>query len=129
MSMARREVIEVPGLGHSNPIPLAVKIGSMIFSGGISGQDPATGKAPSDPGQQIVLAFQNMQKIIEAAGGTTDDIAKVVVYLRDMKLREQVNVEWVKMFPDAENRPVRHTMPTDSPTNPGIQLEMTAVLS
>jgi len=126
--MARRQVIEVHGLGHSNPIPLAVKIGSMVFSGGISAQDPATGKVPSDPGEQIVLAFQNMQKIVEAAGGTTDDIAKVVVYLRDMKLREQVNVEWVKMFPDAENRPVRHTMPSESPTNPGIQLEMTAVL-
>jgi enamine deaminase RidA (YjgF/YER057c/UK114 family) len=126
--MARREMIEVPGLGHSNPIPLAVKIGSMVFSGGISGQDPATGKVPSEPEAQIALAFQNMQKIVEAAGGTTGDIAKVVVYLRDMQLRAQVNSEWVKMFPDAEDRPVRHTMPSDSPTNPGIQLEMTAVL-
>jgi len=32
------------------------------------------------------------------------------------------------MFPDEHDRPVRHTMPSDSPTNPGIQLELTAVL-
>src|SRR6266496_3601110 len=128
MSMARREVIEIPGLGHSNPIPLAVKIGSMVFSGGISGQDPATGKVPSEPERQVTLAFENMQKIVEAAGGTTSDIAKVVVHLKDMQLRSVVNVEWVKMFPDEHDRPVRHTMPSDSPTNPGIQLELTAVL-
>jgi len=93
MSMARREVIEIPGLGHSNPIPLAVKIGSMVFSGGISGQDPATGKVPSEPERQVALAFENMQKIVEAAGGTTSDIAKVVVHLKDMQLRSVVNVE------------------------------------
>ena len=69
--MARREVIEIPGLGHSNPIPLAVKIGSMVFSGGIMGQDPATGKVPSDPERQVSLAFENMQKIVEAAGAPT----------------------------------------------------------
>jgi 2-iminobutanoate/2-iminopropanoate deaminase len=128
MPMARREVIEIPGLGHSNPIPLAVKIGSMVFSGGIMGQDPATGKVPSDPERQVALAFDNMQKIVEAAGGTTGDIAKVVVYLKDMQLRSLVNVEWLKMFPNADDRPVRHTLPSDSPTNPGLQLELTAVL-
>lgn len=126
--MARREVLELPGLGHSNPIPYAVKIGSMVFTGGISGQDPSTGNVPADPEQQVAHAFRNMQAVIEKAGGTTDDIAKVTVYLKDMALRQLVNVEWVKMFPDEHNRPVRHTLPSDSPTNPGIQLEMTAVL-
>jgi len=126
--MARREVLELPGLGHSNPIPYAVKIGSLVFTGGISGQDPATGNVPSEPEQQIALAFRNMQAVVEKAGGTTDNIAKVTVHLRDMSLRQQVNVEWLKMFPDEHDRPVRHTLPSDSPTNPGIQLEMIAVL-
>lgn len=126
--MARREVLELPGLGHSNPIPYAVKIGSMVFTGGISGQDPATGNVPADPEQQVVHAFRNMRAVIEKAGGTTDDIAKVTVYLKDMALRQLVNAEWVKMFPDEHNRPVRHTLPSDSPTNPGIQLEMIGVL-
>jgi 2-iminobutanoate/2-iminopropanoate deaminase len=126
--MARREVLEIPGLGHgTNPIPLGVKIGSMVFSSTIMGQD-TTGETPNEPDQQIALAFQNMRRLVELAGGTTDDIAKVVVYLKDLRLRELVNVEWVKMFPNAHDRPVRHTIQSDSPTNPGIQLEIIAVL-
>ena len=127
--MARREVLEIPGLGHgTNPIPLGVKIGGMVYSGTIMGQDPDTGATPSEPEQQIALAFQNMRRLVELAGGTTDGIAKVVVYLKDLRLREQVNVEWLKMFPDEHDRPVRHTIQSDSPTNPGIQLEIIAVL-
>jgi len=43
---------------------------------------------------------------MKAAGGTTDDVAKMTVFLKDMKHREHVNREWLKMFPDENNRPV-----------------------
>jgi 2-iminobutanoate/2-iminopropanoate deaminase len=128
--MPKRQVIEIPGLvpHGSNPIPTAVKIGNLVFTGSIPGQDPATTTTPDDPAQQIALAFQNMRRIVEAAGGTTEDIAKVEVRLRDLALRELVNAEWVKMFPDPHNRPVRHVSRADLMGNTVIQLEMIAVL-
>lgn len=128
--MAKRQVIEVPGLAlHGDqPIPAGVKIGNMVFSGGISGQDPATQTIPDDPARQIALAFENAQRIVEAAGGTTADIAKVSVSLKDMSQRGLVNDVWLRMFPDAHDRPVRHTTRSELQANRVIQLEIIAVL-
>ena len=70
-----------------------------------------------------------MKNIIEAAGGTTDGIAKVIVYLKDFKHREIVNKEWVAMFPDENNRPARHTMTSSELRGKTlIQLDVTAVV-
>jgi enamine deaminase RidA (YjgF/YER057c/UK114 family) len=41
-----------------------------------------------------------VKAIIEAAGGNTEGIIKMTVYLRDRDNREPVNAEWVRMFPD-----------------------------
>ena len=128
--MAKRQVVEVPGLKlhGAQPIPPAVKIGNMVFTGGIAGQDPQTNKVPDELERQVVLAFENMRRIVEAAGGSTDDIGRVDVYLKDMGTRELVNREWLKMFPDESNRPCRHTTRLDLPGNYAIQLQMIAVL-
>jgi 2-iminobutanoate/2-iminopropanoate deaminase len=69
-----------------------------------------------------------MKNIIEAAGGSTDSIAKVIVYLKDFKHRELVNKEWLAMFPNEDNRPARHTMQFDLRGKTLIQLDVTAVL-
>ena len=129
--MPKRQVIEIPGItAHSNsmPIPLAVKIGNMVYTGSIPGKDPATDELGATPEDQIRLAFANMRRIIELAGGTTDDIAKVDVRIRDMSLRDAVNKYWVEMFPHEEDRPARHTAASNLAGNAVIQMEMIAVL-
>lgn len=127
--MAKRQSLDGPGLPrHSNPIPAAVKIGNMVFSSPIGGQDPDTGTSHTEPEKQVEQAFLNMRRIIEAAGGTTDDIARVTVYLKDLQYRELVNKEWLKMFPDEHNRPARHSIKADLPGTAVLQLEMIAVL-
>ena len=128
--MAKRRVLQIPGLaGHGRiPIPTAIQIGNQVFTGSIAGQDPTTVQTPDAPEQQMAHTFANMRRIVEAAGGTTDDIAKVEVRLKDMALRELLDQEWVRMFPDADNRPVRHTSQANLPANLVVQLEMTAVL-
>ena len=45
--MARREVIELEGFAHGNPIPVAVKIGNMVYTGGVAGTNEA-GTTPAD---------------------------------------------------------------------------------
>jgi 2-iminobutanoate/2-iminopropanoate deaminase len=128
--MAKRQVIEIPGLEvhGANPIPLAVKVGNMVYTGSITGRDPSNNVVPDDAEQQIAIAFASMKRIVELAGGTTEDIAKVDVNLKDMALREIVNREWLKMFPDPQSRPARHTVRADVPANMVIQIEMVAVL-
>ena len=125
--MARRETIELEGFAHGNPIPVAVKIGNMVYSGAVSGTNE-TGTTPSDPDEQIGQVFKNVQRIVEAAGGTVADIAKIDVKLRDMSHRSIVNKHWLAMFPDEHDRPARHTTRDDLPGSLVIQVEMTAVL-
>jgi hypothetical protein len=57
--MAKRQSLKVPGITHGpNPIPSGVRIGGLLFSGGISGQDPAPTRSAG--GEQAELAFQNL---------------------------------------------------------------------
>jgi len=126
--MARREVIHVEGTRHQNPIPTAIKIGNMVFTSAIIGSDPATGEMPEKVEDEVANLFYYMRKIMEKAGGTTDDIAKVSVYVTDREYKKIVNKEWLKMFPDENNRPVRHTTVKNLREGLRVQIEMTAVL-
>lgn len=126
--MAKRTVIEIPGLSHNAPIPLGAKIGNMVFSSAISGKDPATGVLSPDPDQQADVLFQNIRRFMEKAGGTPENIGHVTVFLKDEKYRESINKEWVKMFPDEHDRPARHAVTGDLRGQMLFQVELIAVL-
>jgi 2-iminobutanoate/2-iminopropanoate deaminase len=125
----KRQSLKVPGITHGpNPIPSGVRIGGMLFSGGISGQDPTTNTIPPEVEQQAELAFENLARLLEAAGGSTDDIGHVTVYLKDLAHREHINREWLKMFPNEDDRPTRHTLKADLQGNTLLQLQIIAVI-
>ena len=125
----KRRSIEIPGFQHDNPIPSASQIGRFVASGAISGKDPQTGKIPDGIEEQCALVFTHMRHIVEAASGTTEDILKVTVWLKDGAHRKVVNQEWLRMFPDAESRPARHTfVGQELPGNILVQCELLAVL-
>lgn len=127
--MGKRHSIKGKGIpSHPQPFPTAIRIGNMVFSSAIGGHDPETRQPPKEKEAQITQAFVNMRAIVETAGGTVDDIGKVVVYLRDKGDRDLVNAEWTRMFPDDDDRPVRHTVTSDLPGRLFIQLEFVAVL-
>jgi 2-iminobutanoate/2-iminopropanoate deaminase len=127
--MAKRQVLEVPGVGHGNaPIPMGVKIGSMVFSSGVMGQDPETHSLPPDPARQTELMFQHVKTLVEAAGGTTANIAHMTIFLKDNANREHINREWLKMFPDEHDRPARHILLWELGGQMAVQCEIVAVL-
>jgi enamine deaminase RidA (YjgF/YER057c/UK114 family) len=128
--MAHREVVEVADAPEhgDNPIPTCVKIGNLILPSVISGRDPKNPELSDDAETQITQAFINMKNIIESAGGTTDNIGKVIVYLSDIKHRRLVNREWEKMFPNESNRPARHVVDMSLRGKTVIQLDVIAVV-
>lgn len=127
--MPRRQVIKVPGVAHNAPIPMAVKMGNMVFSSGIIGADPATGEIPEDAATQTGLMFQHIRSIMEQAGGSTADIAHMTVFVKDNASRQFINTEWLKMFPDENDRPARHAIRTDElQRGMQVQCEIVAVL-
>jgi enamine deaminase RidA (YjgF/YER057c/UK114 family) len=128
-TVTKREVVHVPGVSkHKNPIPNCIKMGNMVFSASIAGGDPTTQKVPADAAAQIANAFVNLRQTIEAAGGTTGNIARINFYVPDMGQREHINREWLKMFPDDNDRPVRKVFPSEIPEGLFLQLDFIAVL-
>lgn len=77
---------------------------------------------------QVRNAFQNVKAILERAGGSPDNIGKVTVHLRDRQHRSAVNPQWISMFPNEDDRPVRHIITGDLSPGRYIQLEFIAVI-
>jgi 2-iminobutanoate/2-iminopropanoate deaminase len=129
--MSNRKSIHVEGFSHGhNPIPAASRVGNIVMTGGISGQDPATGKTPEDPKAQVALAFANLEKIMKGAGASLDDIVKLGVVVKTFDLRDEINVQWLKYFPDEHSRPARHVTKYEHfGGTTALQLEAVAVIT
>ena len=119
----RRNPIKVEGLGHgNNPIPLAVKVGSSLISSALNGMDRTQHKVPESYEDQVANLFDNIQAVLDAAGATPSQIVDVEVFLAPGLDRGVINGPWVKMFPDPDDRPVRHTVVVP-PANPGVHIQ------
>jgi enamine deaminase RidA (YjgF/YER057c/UK114 family) len=127
--MVRRRSIYIDGFKHGNPIPNACVIGNLMMTGVILGRDPKTGAMPASIEEQCANMFGHVKAIIEAGGGTTDDIIRMTVWLQDRSQRAPVNAEWVKMFPDPQSRPARHSLQMNMENGALVQCDFTAVIS
>lgn len=127
--MAKRQSIEISSFSHSNPIPGASRIGNIMMSSVISGRDPGASTMPEDLAGQIVNVFTHIRNAMEAAGGSPDDILRITFYVKDPATgRAALNEEWVKMFPDENARPARHTLTLAGGGATQVTCEFTAVL-
>ncbi len=128
--MAKRQSVNFPGFSHANPIPGASRIGNIMMSSVINGRDPETGKMPEDMAQQIVNLFGHIRGLVEAAGGSPDDIIKITFFVADPSTgRAALNDEWVAMFPDENARPARHTQAMTGGGPAQVTCDFTAVFS
>lgn len=106
--MEVRKGVHLEGMHHPSPIPTAARVGPLLISGLIRGKDPVTNTFPESPEEQGVLLMQNIRAVVEAGGGTLDQIVKVRVYVQERSVRESLDPAWIATFPDADNRPARH---------------------
>lgn len=128
--MSARRSIEVEGLHHGGqPIPSAALVRGLLASGGISPLDPETGAIPDDIDAQVALVFANARRIVEAAGGTVEDIVRCTFFVRDRAAaRDAINREWLTTFPDERSRPARHTLIHDLAGPQLVQCDLLAVV-
>lgn len=121
--------IDVPGLAHKVPIPVGSRVGNVLCSSAIAGKDPATGKLAGTPAEQVRLAFENVERFLEAGGATPDHVVKLAVCIKDDSVRELINTHWLALWPDAAHRPARHVTVYDLQHGMVIQLEILAVIA
>ncbi len=87
------EVLSPPGaIKPTGTWSLAVRAGDFVFVAGMRGIDPVTNLPVDGAEARIRQAFLNMKTLVEAAGGTLRNTARLVVYVTDMhRYRPMVN--------------------------------------
>ena len=77
----------------------AVKIGSTVYVSGMAGIDVATKRlAGATIQEQTRQALRNCGQVVNAAGGTLDDVVQVTVLLADPADFAGMNEEYEKVF-------------------------------
>lgn len=117
---------------ETDPIPVGIKVDDLIHGLRITGADPTTGKLPESLEAQSAQALANLQRAVEAAGGSLDNVAQVSFFFKNFAgsvMRDVINPLWVKLFRDENSRPTYKFMPApELPDNQLVHLEFWAVL-
>ncbi|TPM40542.1 RidA family protein [Mesorhizobium sp. B2-3-4] len=85
------EGVAVPGAPFASAI--AVEGGRTVYTSGFLARDSQTGTIlhKGDAEKQSLVCFDKIEKILEAEGGTLQDIVKMTVFLRDVTDYEAMN--------------------------------------
>ena len=104
-----RRSISIPGLSHLTAIPVATQIGPLVVSSVITSFSPGTREVPSTIEEQIANIFVHVGAMLDAAGATWDDVAKMSFWLAEPAHRNELEGPWLAHFPDEASQPSRHT--------------------
>ena len=108
------------------PYSQAVQRGGMVFLSGQIPLDPATGLlVEGDIEAQARRAFDNLQAVCEAAGGSLDDVVRLGLYLTDLGQFGIVNQVMAEYF--SAPFPARSTIGVASLPR-GAEFEVDAIL-
>ena len=82
------------------PYSHAVSAGSLVFTSGQLGMDPATGKLAGESIEsQTEQALVNVENVLAAAGLTFADVVKTTIFLTDLADFATVNGIYATRFP------------------------------
>jgi 2-iminobutanoate/2-iminopropanoate deaminase len=82
----------------TGPFNQAIRVGNLVFTSGQAGRNRDTGKM-GDIRDQARRCIGNIANILEAAGSSLADVAKVTVFLRNAEDWKSFNEEYVKLMP------------------------------
>lgn len=123
-----REVTTTEAPGGSGPFSQAIVEDGKIYTAGQGGVDPETGEIVDGgivPETEQVLS--NIEKILEAAGASLNDVVKVNVYLTNIEDYDELNETYSEFFDDPY--PARSVVEvSDLPIDIRIEVETVARL-
>lgn len=79
----RRRVLQIPNVAHTNPIPMGVRIGNMLFSSRVLPYDAATGKPADGVERQADCLFQNVRTLLDLGGAKPEHITQGRLFVFD----------------------------------------------
>lgn len=122
--MAKQEIKHPDKAAHTGSYSAGVIANGFLFVSGQGSLDLATGKVIHGSIEaETLLTLAHIKKIVEAAGGTMDDIVKCTVHLKDIQDFEKFDAAYASVFPGA--KPARTTV--QSVLGDGIKIEIDAI--
>lgn len=119
--------------GEAGPHPLpwpyshAAKVGDTVYiAGQVALDEELRIVGPGDPEAQARQVWRNIQKIVEAAGGTVTDVVRVATYVADVTHIEAIHTARREFFPDGDY-PVATVVQVAALGLPGLLLETEAI--
>lgn len=108
------------------PYSQAVQVGNTLYTSGQIPLDPTTGELiTGDITAQAKRVFENLRAVVEAAGASFNDVARVGIYLTDLGNFAAVNAVMAEYF--QEPYPARSTIGVAALPR-GAQVEVDLVL-
>src|SRR5262245_36466056 len=111
------------------PYSQAIRAGNLLFVSGQISIDPFTGNVIDDKTVQgqTRRVLQNLISIVEAAGGSAQNIVKTTVFLRDMNDFAEMNAVYSTFF--TASPPARSTVEAARlPRDVSIEIDCIAVI-
>ena len=95
----KKQIITTGAAPRSPLFSQGVRVGSTIYVSGMAGIDPATNKmAGATIQEQTRQALHNCKAIVEAGGGSLEDVVQVMVLLANPADFAAMNEEYAKVF-------------------------------
>ena len=96
--MAKKEVKTDKAPLPIGPYSQGLVVGNRIYVAGQGPKNPATGKTPEGIEEQTRQVMTNLKNIVEAAGGTMDNVVKSTVHLASLDDFEAFNKVYNSFF-------------------------------
>ncbi|HMF00331.1 MAG TPA: RidA family protein [Terriglobia bacterium] len=125
-----KQVISTPNAPSAiGPYSQAIRAGNLLFVSGQISIDPSTGNLIDDKTiqGQTRRVLQNLIAIVEAAGGSAQNIVKTTVFLRDMSDFGEMNAVYSTFF--TASPPARATVEAARlPRDVSVEIDCIAVI-
>ena len=98
--MARRAVTSDQAPEALGPYSQAIVAGNTVYCSGMAGIDPVTGEAADGIEAQTEQALRNLAAVLDAAGGSMQDIVKTTIFYADVEDFGRLNETYARHMPD-----------------------------
>lgn len=129
MALMRREVLIADKAPKAiGPYSLGIRTRGLVFSAGVLGIDPETGKlAPGGIEAETRQALINLANVLQSGGSSLDLVVKTTVFMRDLGEIPEMNAIYGEFF--KEEPPARSMIQAAAlPMAASIEIEAVAVV-
>lgn len=120
---AQKQPVVPPGQAASPTLTPGIKSGDVIY---VSGQLGVSRAEPDSTIEgQTKRALENVQRVVEAGGGTMATVLKCTVFLADVKDFQGMNTAYRQAFPSEP--PARSTVVVAALVSPAAKVEIECI--